>query len=228
MRQPEAYRQPPGRESMTTEAELLPEHFSALLRQIGSPEDFPDLVFPRIPEGGIRDLQGLREFLEGYQKQMIVPVEMPAIARAHYHAARGHARELLALDQKIGGEPLPPPLASASRRIGRAQLERLRPLRDERTVQRYLAAVEGGQAHGWHTVVYGLTLAVYSWPLRHGLLTYARETLWGLGQAASRPAGLPEAVCRDTLHSLFLMIPAAIEQTLASCGEWGRIAKSEE
>ena len=43
-----------------------------------------------------------------------------------------------------------------------------RPLRDQRLVQRYLTAVEQGEAQGWHTLVYGLTLAVYSLPLRQG------------------------------------------------------------
>jgi urease accessory protein UreF len=209
---------PPGRENVPEEAEPLPEGFSALLRQIGLPEallEGPGLL----PPDGIHAGNSLRDFLEGYQTQVLAPLELPAIARARRHAARGHLRELIALDRELDGQTLLPAFASASRRIGRAQLERLRPLRDERIVQRYLAAVEAGDAAGWHTVVYGITLAVYSWPLRQGLLTYARETLSGLALAAGRPAGFTEPACLEILQDLFLRLPAAIEETLAACEE---------
>ena len=59
-------------------------------------------------------------------------------------------------------------------------------MRDQRVVQRYLQAVEGGQANGWHTLVYGLTLAVYSLPLRQGLLGYAHQTTRGFIYSAAR------------------------------------------
>ena len=73
------------------------------------------------------------------------------------------------------------------------------PLRDERVVQRYLAAVESGEAHGWHTLVYGLTLVVYSLPLRQGLLGYAHQNharfhSRGGTLAATHGGGLPCAV----------------------------------
>jgi urease accessory protein UreF len=152
---------------------------------------------------------------------------MPAIARARFHAGLGHARELIALDRELDAKPVLPAFASASRRIGRAQLERLHPLRDERTVQRYLAAVEAGRAAGWHTLVYGITLAVYSVPLRQGLLAYARAALSALALAASGHAGLApsgsadtaEEALREMVEALLLRQPAAIERTLAQCGE---------
>jgi urease accessory protein UreF len=145
---------------------------------------------------------------------------MPAIVRAHFLSSRGHWRELVALDGDLGAESVSPALASASRRTGRAQLERLRPLRDERVVRRYLAAVEEGRASGWHTMVYGLTLAVYSWPLRSALLSYARQTLSGLARAAARPAAIPAPVCREILESCQDQLPAAIEQAVAGRQEW--------
>jgi len=221
MRPPEtgALPRPPGRENAPEEAELLPAEFSALLRQIGAPDDFADGFTAWLPPGGIHPGHGLRDFLEGYQTRILVPLELPAITRARSHAARGHLRELIALDRELDAKPVLPAFASASRRMGRAQLERLRPLRDERTVQRYLAAVEAGDAAGWHTVVYGMTLAIYSWPLRHGLLTYARQTLSGLALAAGRPPGLAGPAGREILQICLRRLPAAIEQTLAACGE---------
>ncbi len=229
MRPPEtsALPRPPGRENAPEEADLLPGEFSALLRQLGSPDGFWENLAARLPPGAIRAGNGLRDFLEGYQTHVLVPLEMPAITRARAQAARGHLRELLALDRQLETKPVWPAFASASRRTGRAQLERLRPLRDERTVQRYLAAVEAGDAAGWHTVVYGLALAVYSRPLRHGLFTYARETLCGLALGAGRAAGLSEAARQEILQTCFLRLPAAVEQTLAACAEDGKPAPAE-
>jgi urease accessory protein UreF len=210
---------PPGRKNAPEPADLLPGEFSALLRRIGLPDGFSDGLAARLPPGEINPGNGLRDFLEGYQSHVLVPLELPAITRARSHAALGHARDLIALDRELGAQLVLPAFASASRRVGRAQLERLRPLRDERAVQRYRAAVEAGEAAGWHTVVYGITVAVYSWPLRHGLLTYARETLSGLALAACGPPVFAGPACRQILQSLLLRLPAAIDQTLADCGE---------
>ena len=132
---------------------------------------------------------------------------MPVITRARAHAARGHLRELIALDRELEIKPIWPIFASASRRVGRAQLERLQPLRDERTVRRYLAAVQAGEATGWHTVVYGLTLAVYSLPLRHGLLAYARQTLAGLALAAGGLGFSPRPPPRRHCKTFFAKFP---------------------
>ena len=215
---------PSGRKNAPEEAELLPAEFSALLHQIGSPDGFAGGLAAPLPPGGIRAGNGLRDFLAGYQAHVLVPLELPAITRARSHAARGHLRELIALDRELAAQPLLPAFASASRRIGRAQLERLRPLRDERTVRRYLAAVEAGDAAGWHTVVYGITLAVYSRPLRQGLFHYAQAALAGLALAARRPPGFAEPACREILQTCFLRLPAAIEQALAACAEGGEPA----
>ncbi|MGA3181122.1 MAG: urease accessory UreF family protein [Verrucomicrobiota bacterium] len=217
---------PPGWENAPEEAELLAGKFAALFHQVGSPDAFQQALFLPLPSGGIGGRRALRDFLLGYQTRVLAPFEMPAIARAQFLSSRGRARELIALDEQMRVCPIPPALASASRRTGRAQLERLRPLRDERTVRRYLAAVQEGRASGWHTLVYGLSLAVYSWPLRSALLTYARATLSSLARAAARPAAIPAPVRREVLQSCFLQLPAAVEQTVAGCQEWGQPLKS--
>lgn len=136
------------------------------------------------------------------------------------HACRGELRELLAQDLRLATPLLSTPFAEPSRRMGWQQLARLRPLRDARIVQRYLAAVQSGQAHGWHTVVYGVTLAVYSLPLRQGLLYYSQETLFALAASASRsknfsPSDLP-------LSALWARLPAAVQAALAADGECAR------
>lgn len=165
-----------------SEATSLLGEFSALLRQVGSPST--------------DSLTNAPAFFAAYQTNVLAPIEIPAIAAAFRHAASGQCRELLALDSRLSAEPLLQPFADGSRQIGRWQLERLRPLRGERLAGRYLAAIESGQAHGWHTLVYGIFLAIYSLPLRQGLLHYAQETMAGWSCVASASATLDSDALR--------------------------------
>jgi urease accessory protein UreF len=163
----------------------------------------------------VYSLPALRHFLRSYQAQVLLPFELPAIQSAHGHAARHELRELVALDRSLVGQPLLLPFAPASRRVGQYQLRKLRPLRDVRLVQRYLQAVETRRATGWHTLVYGLTLAVYSLPLRQGLLGYAHQTARGFIYSAARPLELSERQCRALFDRLCAPLPAAVEALLA-------------
>ena len=158
-------------------------------------------------------------FLEDYFARLLLPRELPAIVEACGHARRGEPRELLAQDQRLAASLIGTPFAGPSRRTGRLQLARLRPLRDNRIVQRYLAAVESGQAHGWHTLVYGVTLAVYSLPLRQGLFFYSQETLSALASAAGRSKGSGDSELDEMLSGMLARVPQGVEAALA--GEEG-------
>jgi urease accessory protein UreF len=162
----------------------------------------------------VHDVWSLERFLWQYQAQILLPFELPAIEAAQGHAARHELRELIALDQELAAEPMLRNFGEASRRVGRSQLQKLRPLRDERMVQRYLQAVQGGLAGGWHTLVYGLTLQVYSLPLRQGLLGYAHQTTRGFIYSAARTLRLSERQCRDLFDRLCGGLPAAVEELL--------------
>jgi urease accessory protein UreF len=201
----------------TSGAETLLGELSSLLQKVGSTDNlaFFGSVADSLHAKQVRDLPTLKTFLEKYQTQILLPLELPAIAQAHGHAARGEFRELIAFDQQLKHKPIWTAFASASQRVGRSQLKRLRPLRDQRGVQRYLAAVESGQAHAWHTIVYGLTLAIYSLPLRQGLSHYAEQSLRGFADAAARSHCLPESGCCEILNSLLERLPEAVEATLA-------------
>ena len=98
--------------------------------------------------------------------------------------------------------------------VGLAQLQRLRPLRDDRFVQRYLAAVEEGAATGWHTLVYGITLAVYHLPLRPGLVGYALRTTQGFIQSAARSLNLSPLDADSLTEEFSARLPAAVEPLL--------------
>ena len=159
----------------------------------------------------VHDVPSLRNFLGNYHSRILLPLELPAIQSAHGHATRHEVRELIALDQGMAGQPIFSEFAAASQRVGQSQLRKLRPLRDQRAVQRYLHAVESGEAHGWHTLVYGLTLAVYSLPLRQGLLGYAHQTTRGFIYSAARMLSLSEHQCRALFDSLCAGLPEAVE-----------------
>jgi urease accessory protein UreF len=215
----------PGPDSAQSQAENLLGEFRALLGQVGS----PGVGLP--PEGlfwaaALRAPSALGQFLENYLARLLVPCELPAIVAAFGHARRGQLRELLAQDQLLAAPLLPTPFAAPSRRMGWLQLARLRPLRDCRIVQRYLAAVESGQAHGWHTVVYGVTLAVFSLPLRQGLLFYSQETLSVLASAAGRSQGVGPSELDEMLSGLLARLPEAVEAALA--GEEGSFKQNSK
>lgn len=164
----------------------------------------------------IENALAFSQFLEVYCSHVLLPLELPAICRAHHHSSRNEIRELLALDLELAAGSKYEDFASASRRVGGTQLQRLRPLRDVRLVQRYLNAVESGEAQGWHTIVYGLTLAVYALPVRQGLLVYARQTLNGFIQAAAQPLGLSASGCNGFLQDACDGLPAKVESILAA------------
>ena len=141
---------------------------------------------------------GVRGFLGKYRELLLTPLELPAIQAAYQHALRGEARELAELDQKLADQFKTSAFAEESRRKGRMQLRRLRPMRD-RSLQKYLKSVESGEAAGWHVIVFGILLAAFSLPLRQGLMHYAVKNQQGLLEAASHAVSLT-AQDRETLR----------------------------
>lgn len=191
-----------------------------LVAQLGTADGLASLhaLADSLATQPVNSLAGLRDFLRAYHEWILLPHELPAIQTAFQHASRNEVRELIAFDQQLGTEPALRDVASASERVGRAQLQMLRPLRDERMVQRYLAAVESGQAHGWHTLVYGMTLVLYSLPLRQGLLGYAQQTTRGFIHAAARGLAFKESECRELFEECCIGLEVKLDQ---SCNAGG-------
>ena len=196
-----------ARQGAQREAESLLGDFRALLQQVGSPGPFW--------ETPVDAPLALGNFLENYLTRLLLPWELPAIAAACGHARRGELRELLAQDDHLAPSLMATPFGEPSQRMGRLHLARLRPLRDDRIVQRYLAAVDAGQAHGWHTLVYGVTLAVYSLPLRQGLLFYSHEILSALSSAAARSKNFSAEEIDQILSASLARVRAVVETVLA-------------
>ncbi len=189
-----------------------------LLAQLGAPEALPTLALAAtsLRLEAVRDEATLRRFLAGYREQVLLPIELPAILAAHSHACRGELRELIALDGALAADSRLREFRAASAAVGRRQLSKLRPLRDQRLVQRYLRAVESGEAHGWHTLIFGVFLAQYSLPLRQGLMLYAQRTLGGFLDSASATFRLPVAVCDELFAEASAPLANAVNGLLAS------------
>lgn len=187
-----------------------------LAEQLGSADGLVALsalsASVRVPQ--VRDLPSLRRFLKTYHEHILLPIELPAIQRAFDHTSRHELRELVEFDRELAAQAELKPFAEASRRIGQTQLQKLRPLRDERVPRRYREAVERGEANAWHTLVYGLTLALYSMPLRQGLLGYGFQTTRGFIHAAARSLRLSENDCRELLDGLCSGLPDAVEKLI--------------
>ena len=179
----------------------------SLVQQLGSSEASVDLPAETTPAS----FSALRQFLQRYKRDVLIKHEWPAIYRAYQHVSHNECHELIALDDSLTGGA---PFADASRRIGQFQLKRLAPLRGERVLSRYLAAIEEGRAHGWHTLVYGLTLAVYSLPVRQGLMHYAHQILRGYVESAAQSFSISEEESRATLAELLGDLPHELEKLL--------------
>jgi urease accessory protein len=199
--------------------------FHPLVEQLGLVDGLVTLetVSASLQIKRVEDFKTLQEFLKNYQSQILLPLELPAIRDAFNHASHNELRELIAFDQKTAGEPLLKNFAEASQRVGESQLQRLRPLRDQRLVQRYIAAVESGEAHGWHTLVYGMTLAVYSLPLRQGMHRYAVETMRGFIHAAGRSLHFSELKAAKLLEELCNDAPVKIENLLSATVDYAEL-----
>ena len=199
-------------------AEDLFGDFHPLMEQLGSPGGLAlaGAVNASLRLDDITNLAGLKHFLECYRVQILDPVEMPLICRAHAHASKNEFAELLSLDRRLADEPRIKLFASASQRIGRVQLKRLRPLRDLRGLQRYIRAVDSGEAYAWHTLVYGVTLANFSFPLRQGLSNYAEQVINGFVSAAGPHLNLSKGDSRNLVQEICATIPRSIEVALST------------
>lgn len=188
----------------------------SLAERLGSADELTSLSHsayaPRLTK--IHSLPALREFLVRYRDESLAPLELRHIFTAAECATRNHLNELIALDQELARSELIEEFQLASRHVGKRQLNRMRPMKDLRVLQRYRELVNDGKAYGWHTLVYGLVISAYSIPLRQGLLHYARQTLGGFLQSAAGPLDLTEITCTELLDELSLSLPPLIQDTV--------------
>jgi urease accessory protein UreF len=200
-------------------AEQLLGELHPLAKQLGSAEGLAFLTAGIAQVPPVENLALLRQFLRNYKATLLFPFELPAIHQAFVYIDRYEVQELIVWERGLANQIVSPEFASASRRVGRNQLRRLRHLRDQRLVQRYIRAVENGEAYGWHTVVYALVLHLFSLPIRQGLAGYAHQTLRGFVESASRPLELTQQQRCTVLQEASSDVNESIEAFFSKCGE---------
>jgi urease accessory protein UreF len=205
--------QQPERNAWSDAADLR-----ALEEQLGSPEEATAISSEAFAAAliDIRTPDQFREFLGRLQSKTIAQDDLPTILRAYNHARRNEVREIIALDRSLENTFPNEALANASERVGRNQLRRMRGLKTERVVTRYWDAVYNKEAHGWHSVVFGVVLAVYSIPLRQGLNHYGQQTIRGFLEAGAVSLRLRAPEVNALESSLLSEMPAIVERVLAS------------
>ena len=155
-----------------------------------------------------------RPFLESHRDGVVIALDWPVILEAAELTRLGRHRDLLELDRNYPARRAGQ-WTEASFRVGRRQLSRLKVCRDLRVVQRYLAAVEDGQAHAWNPIVFGVAMAAFNLPYRSGLLHYASTLLRGFAERC-RPRNVPLADWTVWMDSLEAPLPEAVQRLLPS------------
>lgn len=203
----------PDRNALSDAADLR-----ALEEQLGSPEQATAIDSKAFAASliNIRTPDQFREFLAHLQTKTISEQEIPAILRAYNHARRNEAREIIELDRSLSNSFANEALANASERVGRNQLRKMRGLKTERVVTRYWDAVYAKEATGWHTVVFGIVLAVYSIPLRQGLNHYGQQTIRGFLEAGAATLRLRASEVNELESALLASMPSIVERALES------------
>ena len=188
-------------------------HWHPLLRQIGLTEGIAGPDNSALNGHGVplTDSQSLVGFLTQYKQEILIPSELPAISCAYTLTSRNQFRELVDLDQRLADEPWLTEFSTSSRDAGRSHLERLRPLRDQRLVRRYGDAVTADEAHGWHVLVVGMALSLYSIPLRQGLMDYALHTLCSTVGQATRSMPLTQPETHEVLDAVTADLSAKVQ-----------------
>ena len=190
-----------------------------LVRQIAPGEGVttPVSAAPTVDSGAADDPAVLLSFLEEYKETVLLPFELPAVKQSGEHTLGNRMKELVALDASMADAPWLKSYAADSRASGRLHLERLKPLRDQRGLRRYIAAVDQGDAHGWHFLVAGAALALYALPMRQGLMDYALHTFWNVVGQASAQGLVDGGSAGHLVNHLASDLPDRIQSLFPAC-----------
>lgn len=166
----------------------------------------------RISIPQVNDLSSLRQFVEWYAEEVLIKAEAPAIVQAAEYQRHYCPRELIELDKRLCSVPPLIQFQNASHTIGRSQLRRLLPMRDQKIVRIYYQAVQSGNAVGWHFLVYGLVLGLFYIPYRQGLVAYAKQTCRQFLIVGASRLGLPGDEVRQLEHEAVEKIVERLRQ----------------
>ena len=163
----------------------------------------------------VSDLRGLRSFLDRYEQDILRPIELSAVHSAYWFANRGQFKELMQLDSELSENGALTPFAEVSLAVGREHLQMLKPMYDQRMMQRFRKCVVAGEARGWNPVVFGMFLSIHSVPVREGLLQFGRQIWSGFINSAQEAHGLKSAECSELLSEYLDRLPGSIEEVIS-------------
>ena len=162
----------------------------------------------------VTGLQGLRDFLSMYEKEIFCAIELPAVHSAYWYANRGQFKELLSLDAELTGNPSMQLFSEESLSVGRQHLRMLKPLYDQRMLQRFRMCVVNGEAKGWNPIVFGIFLSIHSVPVREGLLQFGKQIWSGFINGIKEQHGFSEIDCSSMLEEYIDRLPRWIENVI--------------
>ena len=152
--------------------------------------------------------------LERYRTNVLEPIELPAIARAHREAAQGRALELIELDQQFAGQnPEWLLLTRPAPALDRLSESPTAP--DERTVQRLIEAVRFGRTPGHHHGVWAYDGSLFN-RSTSGACRVRPVCARGGRQTAAGKLKLTQADRDALLARSQACLPKAIERMAAS------------
>ncbi len=184
---------------------------SALAERIGASR--ASSVWSSEPDSmPISTLEALKSWVGHYRQTVLAQQEWPVVLEAWHLTRNGKSRDLIRLDKNCDRWMSAMPFSEASRAVGQRQLGRLRALRDQRIILRYLEAIEAGYANGWHPVVYGLYLAVFSLPLRQGLVNFGAQTMRGMVRGVCRGPLLTDDIIEDAIEKEVGLLPGSLPE----------------
>ena len=164
----------------------------------------------------VRDMRGLRLFLDRYERDILRPIELPAVLSAYWFANRGQFRELLELDAELSANTSLMPFAAASLAVGREHLRLLKPRYDQRMGQRFRKCVGAGEARGWNPIVFGIFLSIHSVPVREGMVQFGTQLWSGFINSAQKSCHLSDAECTELLREYLDRLPGWIEGVITN------------
>ena len=128
-----------------------------------------------VADDRVEDADDLRTLLSTYLRRQHGRADLVALRAAHAAAEDGGLASVREADRRLSATTLPAEFRESSTRTGERLLTLQRDLREADLLERYAAAVDGGDAPGNYAVVLGVTTALADVPVREACLLACHE-----------------------------------------------------
>jgi urease accessory protein len=160
---------------------------------------------------GIRNEEGLRDFVEGSVLPALAWQELPYLRFAL--DAAGDLESLCVVDREISAWKLARELREASTQIGGRRLAALRAMNDQPSYRSFSEAIVAKRAHGHHLAVCALQASGEGFPLPAALAAYLYQTVAGVCSASLKLIRIGQEGCLRVLRAGLDRAPEIIAQS---------------